>query len=340
MGADWDTSGLHDRPDEQASAPPSRRFRKRSWFSSRRRRYGLITALVSVGIVGAFIWSGRDRGGPQPDAALPTIAADDAPVRVPPDNPGGMEFPHQDKLVYQRRPGEGEDLRMERLLPPPEEPLPPPASEPPAAAEPEQVMPPAREMLTGSASDSGEASPDLSADTATSTAADEPFPPPAAAPPPRPARAPAQEPPTAVRAEPAMPTTSPARGSAADAPRRLLPPSEGGPAVASSAPSRSSSATRSEVGTPTAAVASGGYMVQLLAVGSVDQAHAAWVRLKGNNADLLGGLSPSYVRADLGGRGVIYRLRAGPLSGETVARTLCAQLANRNVDCMIVSPSG
>lgn len=86
--------------------------------------------------------------------------------------------------------------------------------------------------------------------------------------------------------------------------------------------------------------ASGAFLVQLAAVSTAEQAQAAWSRLRGNNGDLLAGLSPSYARTDLGAKGVVYRLRAGPVQGETRARALCAQLSGRNVDCMVVRAGG
>jgi|GEM_PF-1581256 len=57
----------------------------------------------------------------------PHIQADQNPFKVRPDNPGGMVVPHQDKLVYNRIGNEGnagpEGAPVERLLPPPEQPL-------------------------------------------------------------------------------------------------------------------------------------------------------------------------------------------------------------------------
>ena len=44
-------------------------------------------------------------------------------------------------------------------------------------------------------------------------------------------------------------------------------------------------------------------------------------------------------RADLGAEsGVYYRLRVGPMADETAAKTLCARLKTRNIDCLIVRP--
>ncbi len=359
MTADWDTSGFRDRPhDEREDQSTRRRF---DWFGGR-RRLALITGLVSLAIVGAFIWSGREHTGPEQAGEPPLIRADETPIRVPPENPGGMDIPHRDKLVYQRLPGEGENPRMERLLPPPEEPLPPPASEPATSqpgAEVEPALPPSRE-----AADEDEDEAATSQSGADGRGAPTGlFPPPeggpvsrsAAAPPPRPGR-------DGQAVASAAPHAAPGPGAGAGAPRPLLPPGAGLPSPATGSPSpppRTGSRGESAApgGTSTAMAGSrpplpqsqptaqstpagGGYMVQLLAVGSVDQAQAAWTRLNGRNADILGGLSPSYVRADLGARGVIYRLRAGPVGSETSARALCAELAGRNVDCMIVRPGG
>ena len=64
--------------------------------------------------------------------APPLIAADPSPTKAPPDSPGGIEIPHQDKLVYRRLATAREPAATvpETLLPPPEEPLPRPRSEP------------------------------------------------------------------------------------------------------------------------------------------------------------------------------------------------------------------
>lgn len=351
MAADWDTSGFHnDRAYDQREAKPT--WRRSGWLGNRNRRYGLITGLLSLAIVGAFIWSGGERAAPEAGEDLPTIHADEAPVRVPPDTPGGMDIPHQDKLVYRRLPGEAEDLRMERLLPPPEEPMPAPAREPAAGAGDKPVMPLSREMLTEENKIEPRSSGGGAAATTTGL-----FSPPGAGSVPRPADVPSPRSAEAFGEQPSRepardtqallqalpPATAPAgQGVAGDGPRRLLPPGSGAPAPATTAPppATTTGTTTAMAVPPPANTSTSGYMIQLLAVSSVDQAQSAWSRLKGSNADLLGRLSPSYVRADFGSKGVIYRLRAGPLDGETRARALCAQLAGRNVDCMIVSPGG
>ncbi len=57
---------------------------------------------------------------------IPHIQADPQPFKVRPDQPGGVIFPHQDKLVYGRLGNEGnmnDNAPVERLLPPPEQPM-------------------------------------------------------------------------------------------------------------------------------------------------------------------------------------------------------------------------
>ena len=43
-------------------------------------------------------------------------------------------------------------------------------------------------------------------------------------------------------------------------------------------------------------------------------------------------------KADLGAKGVFYRLRAGPLADEKAARQLCRELTKRQVGCLIIKP--
>ena len=55
------------------------------------------------------------------------------------------------------------------------------------------------------------------------------------------------------------------------------------------------------------------------------------------NRDLLGDLGAAVRRADLGAKGVFYRVRVGPLPARKEARTLCASLSERKVPCFVVS---
>lgn len=363
MVADWDTSGMHERRVDERVVPEPRR----GWLGGRRRMAGVLTGVVSVAVIAGYIWAGRERAEPQAGAEPPLIQADDAPVRVPPESPGGLEIPHRDKLVLQRVPGAEEDPRRERLLPPPEEPLPPPREEPVASYEPPPESPPApaRETIVEERPAAAPRGETAGAGRATADPAPRPNVP-AAPKPAAKAETPAAPAPQARAGDGPRPLVPQAQQPAPPAPPRGSGTAAGGtyvwpsdPArpsgsqsdVASASPGRTAPRTpppseaRTAAGyavppAPGQSAAAGAYMVQLAAVGTVEQAQAAWARLRGTNGDLLAGLRPAYVRTDLGAKGVVYRLRAGPVQGETRARALCAQLAGRKVDCMIVRASG
>ena len=61
---------------------------------------------------------------------VPLIRVVDGPVKVRPENPGGLQIPNRDKLVYERMQSgasnSSNDSIVERLLPQPEKPLPRP----------------------------------------------------------------------------------------------------------------------------------------------------------------------------------------------------------------------
>ena len=75
--------------------------------------------VVLAGFVGAvwyaYNWGLEDGGRME----VPLIKAEDSPVKVKPDDPGGLKVPNQETLVLNQD-GSGEDsLQVERLLPEP-----------------------------------------------------------------------------------------------------------------------------------------------------------------------------------------------------------------------------
>jgi hypothetical protein len=82
---------------------------------------------------------------------------------------------------------------------------------------------------------------------------------------------------------------------------------------------------------PSPAKASGA-RIQLASVRSEEAALQEWNRIKRTNSDLLGNLSATPVRADLGEKGVFYRVLSGPVAD---AERLCRELNQRNVGCIV-----
>ena len=69
-----------------------------------------------------------------------------------------------------------------------------------------------------------------------------------------------------------------------------------------------------------------------------EAAKSEWQRLSKKHNSLLGQLSLNVVRADLGNKGIFYRLRAGPIADLTAAKTLCQALVKQKVGCLVVRP--
>ena len=90
-------------------------------------------ALAALGGFGGIVWYAYDLGiRAGSESVAPLIKAEEGPAKIRPEEPGGMEVPYQDKLVYDRLAPDQAEPPAERLLPPPEAPLPPPqAAEPP-----------------------------------------------------------------------------------------------------------------------------------------------------------------------------------------------------------------
>ena len=94
------------------------------------RRSRIWFAVVALLAAAGAIWYAFDQTNKAGEEGVaPLIKADEGPSRVKPDEPGGMEVPHQDKEVYEKL-GSDEPAaapKAESLLPPPEQPLPRPA---------------------------------------------------------------------------------------------------------------------------------------------------------------------------------------------------------------------
>jgi cell division septation protein DedD len=122
--------------------------------------------------------------------------------------------------------------------------------------------------------------------------------------------------------------------TAAPAPPPPAPPQV---AAASTPPPVALAPTAKSAPMPIAAAA-GAYRMQLGALNSEDAAKQEWLKLQKQHPDLLGRLSLTVSRVDLGAKGVFYRIQAGPIADATQAEQDCAVLKSRNVGCIIVKP--
>jgi hypothetical protein len=264
-----------DRPFYGETPPPASGFG--------RILRGLFYLVVAVGCAAA-LWYAYNKGrenGASGTGPVPLIRADPGATKVKPDQPGGAAVPDQDKLVYNpSQPG----TKVERILPPPEQPLAKPLAPPPSADE----------------------SAPLPVETIGPTNAPKAAPPgPAAA---------------------VLPPAS-SSGSLTAMSSTPLPP----PVPLAPAPAHTAKPAPATTG-------AGDFRVQIAATRDEPTARSEWERLKKSHADLLSTFSPTIVKADLGDKGVFYRVQAGPIATHDQADKLCGALKPFAIACIIVKP--
>ena len=273
--------------------------------AKRRARFGGVAKAVAAALAVAVLAWGVRYGGDYfnppatPPGPVPVIGPDAGPVKVLPDNPGGMAVPDQDKVILN---GGDAQPKVEQLLPPPETPLASPGPPAPLAPPPVAVQAP-------------------------------PPPQPAAQPQQSSPPAVASAPPVVSSASPAVASTPPANTSISPRPapaQAIVPPPPPKPAMTAANPPPPPAA---------ALPPGKGYFLQLGALRSVEAAQASWTRLKSAQPDILAKLPANAVKVDLGpDRGVYYRVLAGPIADETSATQSCNTLKDRHVACILVKP--
>nr|WP_070959756.1 SPOR domain-containing protein [Hyphomonas sp. Mor2] len=94
-----------------------------------------------------------------------------------------------------------------------------------------------------------------------------------------------------------------------------------------------------EISAPTVSrfSATGTYQVQLAALRSETAAQTAWTGMMDSAPDLFAGAKLDIQRADLGARGVFYRLRIGSFADRAAAKGFCADVKAAGKDCMVVA---
>lgn len=296
--------GWNDPPTRDLTPEPDFRPIPRRRPKPRRSGVWVLAAVLVVAIgagAGGWYFLNDWLAVDDPDAEVPVIHAESGPIKVRPEEPGGMDVPDRDKLVYDRIDGNEERGEVERLLPPPEMPMAKPA--------PQFTTEPVEERPT----------------------AQEPSPPVPVTP------GPPSSPPATAATEPAQP---PERvvPSVEDVLSAMRPPPPIDPKAQETPAESKLKADAAKLAAPAKA---GSFLVQLAAVRSREAADTEWERLRKRNSDLLGDLDLSVMRADLGpDKGVFFRLRAGPLANEAAAQTLCQKLSERKIGCLVVRPEG
>ena len=267
------------------------------------RTIGLIVGvLVGAIIAGTATWFVFGPGGTAERGQTPLIAAEPEPFKVRPYDPGGLKVENQDKLVYERLSDSVTKPTIESILPPPEAPK-APISAPQDSIAIESLAP--EELI----SNTPLISPSETGITAATPSSEDP------------------RPGTNVtdwsQTQEALSTTEP---------QSMRPNMEETEQASPETPINKGQSLENLV-----AALSGDYLIQMAALRSREAALEEWDRMSKKHSRLLGAYRPVIVKADLGERGIYYRLRAGPLRSRSDAEQLCSALAAEKLGCLIVS---
>ena len=294
--------------------------------------------LGAIALGGALAVAYRQSGGGLGSEPPPLVQADSSPVKAAPDEPGGKQFPHKNKLIYDRLQN-ADDPQSEKLVPRQEDVAVPalPGSDTggtPAAVATTDNAPPTTQAVPGavpvpavndpSMDDGGPRKvktmvvrPDGSVEAA---AVPE------------------------VPAEAAQPQAEPqAQPQAQEAVPQAAPP----PQPANAAPQETASVPEPEAKpkpqqvaavAPQAAPTPKEYVVQVASKKNQTDALASFADMQQKYPTLLSNYRPIVQKANLGAKGTWYRLRIGPVADKTAANKLCSQLKTQGLpDCLVIA---
>jgi hypothetical protein len=83
----------------------------------------IIVTITIAGFVALALYAYRTGTQSLKDEDLMVVEADKTPIKEKPEDPGGMKFPNQDKTVFETFAGNTAPPKVERVMPPPEEPM-------------------------------------------------------------------------------------------------------------------------------------------------------------------------------------------------------------------------
>lgn len=273
-------------------------------FAARRPVWAVGMVVATVAVLGAVLYYAYPREAAQQELnAAPIIRADAGDIKTAPDDPGGMEIAHRDSVVFDALGGDTGERRVENLLPQPEAPM------------------PRAEMFAGLKTEPKDEVLDVTAPPVTNEADPQSFEQVADY------TAPLEE----VAEE--VVATAPAPAAVVEAPAVVAAAAseevEAAKAAASTEPAAGIATVAKEAGKV------GTHYVQLASVKDEAAAKTEWKKMQtAHNA--LAPLGLNVQRADLGAKGVFYRIQGGPVS-EAEAKQICqAVSAKKPGGCLVV----
>jgi hypothetical protein len=273
----------------------------------------IVLALLVLAMFGGVVWLAYTQGVARGRGETPILTAASGPERVaPPQGGGANTVPYQGFKIYEQ-PAPPDDSADNS----------PPAGKPAAAPAPAPVV-----AQAPTPSSTAVQAPKPAQPAAPKMAAAAPAPKPTPAAPPKSVAA-------LIQQANSTPVAQAPKPSPAAAARQAAAP-VGGPATA--APRQLGAMTAAPSAVKTAAAvpaASGSYVLQIGAYKSQADADAAWKVYKARHAALLSAYSDDVQQADLGEKGIWYRLRIGGFADRNMATSLCDRLKADGGACIL-----
>lgn len=299
--------GYYEMGDEEF-APPRKSSKKYYLF-------GGVAAICLIGLAAGYAMMGNEGGGEPP-----LVTASDEPTKVPPETPGGKEFPDQNKQIYAGGAKEGDTQVVNRE----EQPVDVNQATGRSSLAAGEFGEPRRVRTVAVRPDGtiiGAETASLSNSTSAPSAPAAPV-----------MQMPEAESPRTSSANTAAstpaPTTTPPEPVQQVAPAAPPPPVR--PPQQAAAPRQQTASVQ----TPPAASSGGGaYAVQFGVSGSEAEGQNRFNRLQGQYPSVLGGVAASIRQAEVNGR-TIFRIRSTGMSREE-SENLCNSLKAAGGDCYV-----
>ncbi len=297
----------------------------------------LLIGLLVLACLALVVPLGMDFLGGDDSGEIPVIQAEQQPDKVRPEEPGGLQVPHQDLQVLNQGAETG-PAEPERLLPPPEtpEPLPQAAQD---AADPAPAPPALGETPATGDTTAAAVAPDAGDLPLPETAAPAEV---AAVPPPPPAEitggSEASQTPeaAAVPTPPATEAAAPKLEAAEVPPATTQAPAPTPAPAKPEAPAESQQAALPPAAEESPATGDSGIFIQLGSLSNKEGVPKEWARLQKAFPDFLGDMKLAVQSVTLEGRGTFHRIQAGPLPNRGTAEEMCAFLKDAKQACIVV----
>ncbi|MFC5585802.1 SPOR domain-containing protein [Nitratireductor kimnyeongensis] len=356
--------------DQASFAPEAAAVSARPGLLSSRRNlamFGVAGGVVILALVGVFAFG----GGGEDNSAPVVVRADNEPIKVKPETPGGEQVPNQDNQVYQRVSGAdaGTDPVQERLVSTAEEPVDVPQAAPKseerltpgagdtvtATSEPVTAMTPrrVRTMVVrpdGTIVPREPEAPVQNAEAAVATGNDsvpasqvgatiaqpqtsQETPPDARLASADPLNGSSEDANATAGSVPVTAPVPPSRPAATAAqPPRTVETSQ--PAQVAAAPSQPAQPVAQTPAPAPVTSGSDGWSVQISSQPTVEAAQKSYQDMAQRYGGLLTGKGVNIVKAEIAGKGTYYRVRI-PSSSKDEAIRLCSQLKSAGGSCFV-----